>query len=393
MQDVYIVCAKRTPIGNFMGSLSSLSSIELGSAVIKDILKRTKVDPKLVSEVIVGQVLMGGLGQNPARQAAMMAQLPQEVPSYNVSQVCGSGLKAVALGFQAIRNNDSECVIVGGQESMSQGMHASFIRGGIKMGNASLVDMMQYDGLTCAFGKYSMGITAENMAKKFRILREAQDEFAYFSQQRAHAAQEAGKFIDEIVPIEVFNKKGNIIVDKDEFIKKDTTIESLEKLKPAFSPNGTVTAGNSSGINDGAAFLMLASESFVKKHNLKPMARILGYSQVGIDPSIMGAGPIPAIRAVMKRCDLTLNDVDLIEANEAFAVQYLAVREELFLNDKLVNVNGGAIALGHPIGASGARILVTLVHEMAKRKDKKIGMATLCVGGGMGLALVVQKIK
>ncbi|MDF2965877.1 MAG: acetyl-CoA acetyltransferase [Rickettsiaceae bacterium] len=386
---VYIVSAKRTAIGSFLGGLSSLSVVSLGAEVIKALIEETKVVPSEISEVILGHVLVGGLGQNPARQSAMSAGLPMEVPAYGVSHVCGSGLKAVALGMQAIQNGDSKVVIAGGQESMSNAMHAALVRTGVKMGNGTLVDMMQYDGLTDAFSNVPMGITAENIAKKFNIYRQMQDEFAYGSQQKAFAAQNSGKFNDEIVPITIKSRKGDVIFDKDEFIRPDTTLETLAKLRPAFDKEGTVTAGNASGINDGAACVMLVSEEILKTYNLKPLARLTSYAQAGVDPSIMGTGPIPAVKKALDKANWNIQDLDLIEANEAFAAQAISVNQGLGWDISKVNVNGGAIALGHPIGASGARVLVTLVHEMQKRKAKK-GVATLCIGGGMGIAMCIE---
>jgi acetyl-CoA C-acetyltransferase len=388
-KDVYIVAAKRTAIGSFLGGFTSLSAVQLGVEVVKAALQETKVPVDKVSEVILGQVLVGGLGQNPARQTSIHAGLPIEVPAFGVSHVCGSGLKAVALGTQAIKNGDSQIVLAGGQESMSQALHATYMRAGVKMTNATLIDMMQYDGLTDVFSNVAMGITAENIAKKFNISREMQDEFSLRSQQKASSAQASGKFANEIVPVIVKSRKGDIVVDKDEFIRPDTTLESLAKLRPAFDKEGTVTAGNASGINDGAACVMLVSEDMLKAYNLTPLAKVVSYAQAGVDPSIMGTGPIPAVRKALEKAGWNINDLDLIESNEAFAAQAINVDRELGWDTSKVNVNGGAIAIGHPIGASGARVLVTLIHEMVKRKSKK-AVATLCIGGGMGIAMCLE---
>ncbi len=390
-KEVYIVAAKRTAIGSFLGGLSTLSAVNLGAEVVKAALSNTNIPVEKISEVIMGQVLVGGLGQNPARQTSILAGLPNEVPAYGISHVCGSGLKAIALGMQAIISGDSEIVIAGGQESMSSAMHATFMRSGVKMGNASLIDMMQYDGLTDAFSSIAMGITAENIAKKYNITRQMQDEFAYASQQKAATAQSSGKFNDEIIPIKITNRKGEIIIDKDEFIRADTTLETLSKLKPAFDKEGSVTAGNASGINDGAACVILASAEMIKTFNLAPLARIVSYAQVGVEPTLMGTGPIPAVQKAIAKAGWNIQDLDLMEANEAFAAQAICVNQQLGWDESKVNVNGGAIAIGHPIGASGARVLVTLVHEMQKRKAKK-AVATLCIGGGMGIAMCIENI-
>jgi acetyl-CoA C-acetyltransferase len=386
---VYIVAAKRTAIGTFLGGLSTLSAVNLGVETIKALVASVNIPLEQISEVILGQVLVGGLGQNPARQALINAGLPKETPAYGVSHVCGSGLKAVALGMQAILSGDSQIVIAGGQESMSTAMHATFMRSGVKMGNASLVDMMQYDGLTDAFSNIAMGITAENIAKKYNITRAMQDEFALSSQQKAASAQAAGKFNDEIVSIKITTRKGEIIIDKDEFIRPETTLETLSKLRPAFDKEGTVTAGNASGINDGAAAVMLVSEEVLKTYNLTPLAKVVSYAQAGVDPSLMGTGPISAVKKALEKAGWNIQDLDLMEANEAFAAQAICVNQELGWDTSKVNVNGGAIAIGHPIGASGARVLVTLLHEIQKRKAKK-AVATLCIGGGMGIAMCVE---
>jgi len=388
-KNVVIVEAVRTPIGNFLGGLSTLPAHELGKIAIEELLKRSKVDGKDVSEVILGQILTAAAGQNPARQASLSAGVPIEAPAWGINQVCGSGLRAVALGYQAILNGDSEIVIAGGQESMSQSPHAALLRDGIKMGNGSLVDTMINDGLTDAFSTTHMGITAENVAKKFSISREEQDEFAANSQNKAEAAQKEGKFKDEIVPVTVKHRKGENVVDTDEFPRAGVTAEALSGLRAAFDKEGTVTAGNASGINDGAAVVLLMSEEEANKRGLKPLARIASWAHAGVEPEIMGTGPIPAVKKALEKAGWKLSDLDLIEANEAFAAQAIAVNKELGWDVSKVNVNGGAIALGHPIGASGARILVTLLHELKKRGGGK-GIATLCVGGGMGVSLCVE---
>jgi acetyl-CoA C-acetyltransferase len=389
-KEVYIVEAVRTPVGNFNGSLASLRADKLGEIVIKEILNKTKLQGADVSEVIMGQVLVGGCGQNPARQASINAGIPKEVPAWGVSQVCGSGLRAVALGFQSILTDDNNIVIAGGQESMSMAGHVMHLRNGTKMGDASMVDMMIKDGLTDAFNNYHMGITAENIAKKYNISRAEQDQFACQSQNKAEAAQNAGKFNDEIVPVTIANKKGDIIVNSDEFIRHGTTVEALSNLRPAFDKEGTVTAGNASGINDGAAALLIMTKEEMEKRGLKPLARIASWAHAGVAPEIMGTGPVPAVKKALEKAGWAISDLDLIEANEAFAAQAISVNKELGWDTSKVNVNGGAIAIGHPIGASGARILVTLVHEM-KRRDAKKGIATLCIGGGMGVAVCVER--
>jgi len=390
MTDVVIVSAARTPIGAFNGALSSLPAHELGKIAIVEALKRAKVDTKEVSEVILGHVLTAGTGQNPARQAAIAAGIPVESTAYVINQVCGSGLRTVALGYQAIRNGDSEIVVAGGQESMSQAPHCMHLRGGTKMGDAQMIDTMIKDGLWDAFNGYHMGVTAENVAEKWQITREAQDKLAAASQNKAEAAQKAGKFKDEIVPVTYSTRKGDVTVADDEYIKPGTNIEILAKLRPAFKKDGTVTAGNASGINDGAAALILMSAENAAKRGLKPLARIASWATAGVDPALMGSGPIPASRKALQKAGWKADDLDLIEANEAFAAQACAVNKDLGFDASKVNVNGGAIALGHPIGASGARILVTLLHEMQKRNAKK-GLATLCIGGGMGIALTVER--
>jgi len=389
--DVVITSAARTPVGSFGGALSKLPAHQLGKAAIVEALKRAKVDPAEVSEVIMGQILTAGEGQNPARQAAVAAGIPYEKTAYQINQLCGSGLRAVALGFQAIRNGDSDIVVAGGQESMSMAPHVLNLRTPTKMGNAEMVDTMIKDALWDAFNGYHMGNTAENVAKQFQITREQQDHFAAASQQKAEAAQKAGKFKDEIVPVVIKDRKGDVTVADDEYPKHGTTIDTLTKLRPAFlKEGGTVTAGNASGINDGAAALTLMSAEAAAKRGLTPLARIVAWATAGVDPSIMGTGPIPSSRAALKKAGWKIDDLDLIEANEAFAAQACAVNKDMAWDPAKVNVNGGAIAIGHPVGASGARVLVTLLHEMQKRNAKK-GLATLCIGGGMGIALAVER--
>jgi acetyl-CoA C-acetyltransferase len=391
MSEVVIVSAARTPVGSFNGSLSSLPAHKLGEVAIKAVLSRAKLEPGDVDEVVLGQILAAGEGQNPARQAAVGAGIPYERTAYNINQLCGSGLRAVALGFQAIRGGDNKIVVAGGQESMSQAPHALHLRNGVKMGPAEMVDTMLKDGLWDAFHGYHMGNTAENVAKQWQITRQQQDEFAVASQNKAEAAMKAGKFKDEIVPVTIKDRKGDITVDTDEHPRAGTTVESLGKLRPAFvKENGTVTAGNASGINDGAAAVVLMTAEEAKRRGLTPLARIVSWATAGVDPAIMGSGPIPASRAALSKANWKIGDLDLIEANEAFAAQACAVNKELGWDAGKVNVNGGAIALGHPIGASGARVLVTLLHEMQKRDAKK-GLATLCIGGGMGIAMCVER--
>jgi acetyl-CoA C-acetyltransferase len=389
-KEVVIVDAVRTAVGSFSGSLSSLPAHKLGESVIRALIERNNIAPDTISEVIMGQVLTGGCGQNPIRQAAYNAGVGESVPAWTVGQVCGSGLKSVMLAAQSIMAGDNQSVICGGQESMSQAGHAVYLRSGIRMGNGSLVDMMIIDGLTDAFNSYHMGITAENVAKKYNISREQQDEFACKSQNKAEAAQKAGKFKDEIIPVTIKSKKGDSVVDQDEFIRAGATIEALAKLNPAFDKAGSVTAGNASGINDGAAVLLVMSREQAEKLGKKPLARIVSYGSSGVDPAIMGTGPIKAVQSALAKANWSVNDLDLIEANEAFAAQAIAVNLGLAWDTNKVNVNGGAIAIGHPIGASGARILVTLLHEM-NRRDSKKGLATLCIGGGMGVALCVER--
>ena len=388
--DIVIVGAARTPVGAFNGAFSSVPAHELGKTAIKEALKRAGVEAPKVSEVIMGQILTAGQGQNPARQASISAGIPVESPAWGVNQLCGSGLRAVALGYQAILNGDSEIVVAGGQESMSQAPHCAHLRDGTKMGDLKMIDTMIKDGLWDAFNGYHMGNTAENIAKQWQITRQQQDEFAVGSQNKAEAAQKAGKFKDEIVPVIVKTRKGDIVVDADEYPKHGTTMESIGKLRPAFDKEGSVTAGNASGINDGAAVVVLMKASQAQKEGRPVLARIVSWAHAGVDPAIMGTGPIPASRTALAKAGWKADDLDLIEANEAFAAQACAVNKELGWDTGKVNVNGGAIALGHPIGASGARVLVTLLHEMARRNSKK-GLATLCIGGGMGIAMCVER--
>jgi acetyl-CoA C-acetyltransferase len=390
MTDVVIAAAARTPIGAFNGLLSTVPAHYLGEVVIKELLKRAKLEAAEVDEVVLGQILTAGTGQGPARQAAVNAGIPVEKTAYGINQLCGSGLRTVALGFQAIRNGDSTVVIAGGQESMSMAPHAMYLRGGTKMGDAQMLDTMLKDGLIDAFHGYHMGTTAENVSQKYQITREQQDAFAAASQQKAEAAMKAGKFKDEIVPVTIKGRKGDTVVDADEYPKHGTTVETLAKLRPAFDKNGGVTAGNASGINDGAAAVVLMSAADAAKRGLTPLARIVSWATTGVDPAIMGTGPIPASRLALKKAGWSTDDLDLVEANEAFAAQACAVNKDLGWDPAKVNVNGGAIALGHPIGASGARVLTTLLFEMQKRKAKK-GLATLCIGGGMGIAMCVER--
>ncbi len=390
MTDVVIASAARTPVGSFNGALSSLTASDLGKVAIEAALERAGIAAEDVSEVIMGQILTAAQGQNPARQAAIRAGLPVEVPAYGVNQLCGSGLKSVAMGLQAILNGDSGIVVAGGQESMSAAPHAANLRNGTKMGNTEFVDTMIKDGLWDAFNGYHMGNTAENVAEKWQITREQQDEFAVNSQQKAEAAQKAGKFKDEIAPVTYSTRKGDVTVEEDEYPKHGTTIDNLTKLRPAFDKEGTVTAGNASGINDGAAALVMMTKEEAEKRGITPMARIVSWAQVGVDPAIMGSGPIPASRKALEKAGWSTDDLDLVEANEAFAAQACAVNKDLGWDTDKVNVNGGAIAIGHPIGASGARVLTTLLYEMQKQDAKK-GLATLCIGGGMGIAMCVER--
>jgi acetyl-CoA C-acetyltransferase len=388
--DVVIVSAARTPVGSFNGAFANVPAHELGKTAILAALQRAGVEAGRVSEVILGQVLTAGQGQNPARQASIAAGIPIETPAWGINQVCGSGLRAVALGYQAIMNGDSDIVVAGGQESMSLSQHAQHLRAGVKMGNFDLVDTMIKDGLWDAFNGYHMGITAENVAKQWQITRQMQDDFAVASQNKAEAAMKAGKFKDEIAAVTIKGRKGDTVVDTDEYPKAGVTLDSIAKLRPAFDKEGTVTAASASGINDGAAVLVLMRASEAAKLGKTPLARIASWAQAGVDPKVMGSGPIPASRAALKKAGWSPQDLDLIEANEAFAAQACAVNKDLGWDTAKVNVNGGAIAIGHPIGASGARILTTLLYEMQKRDAKK-GLATLCIGGGMGIALCVER--
>jgi len=390
MTEVVITGAARTPVGSFLGSLSSMAASELGAIAITEALSRAGVSPEDVSEVIMGQILSAGGGQNPARQAAIGAGIPNEKTAYGINQLCGSGLRTVALGYQAILAGDSDVVVAGGLESMSQSPHVMHLRNGVKMGSGQMVDTMINDGLMDAFNGYHMGTTAENVARKWQLTRDEQDAFALGSQNKAEAAQKAGKFKDEIVPVTIKSRKGDTVVDADEYPKHGTTIESLTKLRPAFDKEGTVTAGNASGINDGAAALVLMSAENAEKRGAPVLARIKSWATAGVDPAIMGTGPIPASRLALEKAGWTVDDLDLVEANEAFAAQACAVNKDMGWNTDIVNVNGGAIALGHPIGASGARVLVTLLHEM-QRRDAKKGLTTLCIGGGMGIAMCVER--
>ena len=388
--EIVIASAKRTAVGSFNGAFANTPAHELGAAAIKAALASAKLEAGEVDEVILGQILQAGEGQNPARQAAMKAGVPQEKTAFGLNQLCGSGLRAVAIGLQQIANGDAQIIVAGGQELMSQAPHVAHLRNGVKMGDMKFIDSMIKDGLTDAFHGYHMGNTAENIATKWQLTREEQDRFATGSQNKAEAAQKAGRFKDEIAPFTVASRKGDVVVVDDEFIRPGTTYEALAKLRPAFSKEGTVTAGNASGINDGAAALVLMSAKEADKRGLKPLARIASWATAGVDPAIMGTGPIPASRKALARAGWSVKDLDLVEANEAFAAQALAVNKDMGWDPAIVNVNGGAIAIGHPIGASGARVLTTLLHEMVRRDAKK-GLATLCIGGGMGIALTVER--
>jgi acetyl-CoA C-acetyltransferase len=388
--DIVIVSAARTPVGAFNGAFANLPAHELGRQAIQAAMTRAGVEPQRINEVILGQILTAGQGQNPARQASIAAGIPVESPAWGVNQLCGSGLRSVALGFQQIANGDADIVVAGGQESMSMAPHCQHLRAGVKMGAVELIDTMIKDGLWDAFNGYHMGNTAENVAKQWQITRQMQDEFAVASQNKAEAAMKAGKFKDEIAPITIKSRKGDVVVDTDEYPKVGVTLEGISKLKPAFDKEGTVTAASASGINDGAAAVVLMKASEAAKLGKTPLARIVSWAQAGVDPSIMGTGPIPASRAALKKAGWKKEDLDLIEANEAFAAQACAVNKDLGWDTSKVNVNGGAIAIGHPIGASGTRVLVTLLYEMQKRNAKK-GLATLCIGGGMGIAMCVER--
>ncbi|TDR90181.1 acetyl-CoA C-acetyltransferase [Enterovirga rhinocerotis] len=388
--EIVIVGAARTPVGSFNGAFATVPAHELGATAIKAALERANVKPDEVDEVILGQILAAGEGQNPARQAAMKAGIPQEATAWGLNQLCGSGLRAVALGMQQIANGDAKVIVAGGQESMSMAPHAQHLRGGTKMGDVKMVDTMLRDGLMDAFHGYHMGNTAENVAQKWQLSRDEQDKFAVASQNKAEAAQKAGRFKDEIAPVTVKGRKGDVVVDQDEYIKAGVTLEGVSKLKPAFAKDGSVTAANASGINDGAAAVVLMSAEDAKARGLKPLATIVSWATAGVDPAIMGTGPIPASRKALEKAGWTVADLDLVEANEAFAAQACAVNKDMGWEADIVNVNGGAIAIGHPIGASGARVLTTLLYEMEKRDAKK-GLATLCIGGGMGVAMCVER--
>lgn len=390
MTDIVITAAKRTPVGSFLGAFGAVAAHELGAQAIRAALVQAGVEAAEVSEVILGQVLTAGHGQNPARQAAVAAGIAVEAPAYGVNQVCGSGLRAVALGAQTIANGDASVMVVGGQESMSLAMHAQGLRTGLKMGALELIDTMIKDGLWDAFNGYHMGVTAENVAERYQISRVAQDEFAVGSQHKASAARAAGRFKDEIAPVTVKGRKGDTIIDTDEYIRDGATIEAMAALKPAFKKDGSVTAANASGLNDGAAALVLMSAAEAARRGATVLGRIASFASVGVDPAVMGIGPVPSSRRALEKAGWTVGDLDLVEANEAFAAQALAVGQELGLDPAKLNVNGGAIAIGHPIGASGARVLTTLLYEMARRDARK-GLATLCIGGGMGIAMCIER--
>jgi acetyl-CoA C-acetyltransferase len=388
--DIVIASAARTAVGSFNGAFANTPAHELGAIAIKGALERAKVEGGEVDEVILGQILAAGQGQNPARQAAMKAGIPQEKTAWGLNQLCGSGLRAVAIGMQQITNGDAKIIVAGGQESMSMSQHAAHLRNGTKMGDTKFIDTMLRDGLMDAFHGYHMGITAENVAAKWQISRDEQDHFAVASQNKAEAAQKAGRFKDEIVPVTIASRKGDIIVDQDEYIRAGTTLDALAKLRPAFNKDGTVTAGNASGINDGAAAIVLMSAEEAHRRGITPLARIVSWATAGVDPALMGSGPIPASRLALDKAGWKVKDLDLVEANEAFAAQALAVNKDMGWNPDIVNVNGGAIAIGHPIGASGARVFATLLFEMQRRNAHK-GLATLCIGGGMGIALTIER--
>ncbi|MGY8955496.1 MAG: acetyl-CoA C-acetyltransferase [Alphaproteobacteria bacterium] len=390
MSEVVIAGAARTPVGAFNGALASLTAAELGTVAIVNALERAGIPASDVDEVVLGQVLTAATGMNPARQALLAAGIPEDRTAYLVNQVCGSGLRSVAQGFQAIKLGEASVIVAGGQESMSQAPHASQMRNGTKMGDVKLVDTMIKDGLWCSLMGYHMGNTAENVAEKWQITRDEQDAFAAGSQQKAEAAQNAGRFADELTPVTISSRKGDIIVDADEYPRHGTTPETLGKLRPAFNKEGTVTAGNASGINDGAAAIVLTSSDQAESRGLKPLARIASWATAGVEPSVMGSGPIPASRKALERAGWSVDDLDLVESNEAFAAQAIAVNRDMGWDPDIVNVNGGAIAIGHPIGASGGRVLVTLLHEMEKRDAKK-GLTTLCIGGGMGIAMCIER--
>ena len=390
MTDIVIAAACRTPVGSFNGVLSSFPAHELGRAAIVEVMKRAKVEAGEVDEVIMGQILAAGEGQNPARQAAIKAGIPDSATAFGINQLCGSGLRSVALGYQALRLGEAKVIVAGGQESMSQAPHCAHLRNGTKMGELKFLDTMINDALTDAFARYHMGNTAENIAQRWQLTRDEQDRFAQASQAKAGEAMKAGRFKDEIVPLTIKTRKGDAVVDTDEHPKPETTMESLAKLRPAFNKEGTVTAGNASGINDGAAAVVLLTAEDAAKRGVEPLARIKSWATAGVDPAIMGTGPIPASKKALEKAGWTVDDLDLVEANEAFAAQAISVNKELGWDTSKVNVNGGAIAIGHPVGASGARVLTTLLFEM-KRRDAKKGLVTLCIGGGMGIAMCVER--
>ena len=390
MTEVVIAGAARTPVGSFNGALSSVAASHLGAVAVREAMKRAKVEAEEVDEAILGQILTAGAGQNPARQAAVEAGIPVEKTAYQINQLCGSGLRAVSIGSQAVKVGDSRIVVAGGQESMSQAPHVAHLRNGQKMGDLKFVDSMIKDGLWDAFNGYHMGNTAENVAKQWQITREEQDAFAAASQNKAEAAQKAGRFGEEIVPVTIKTRKGETVVDADEYPRHGVTAEALAGLRPAFDREGSVTAGNASGINDGAAAVVLMSAEDAEARGVKPLGRIVSWATCGVDPAIMGTGPIPSSRKALEKAGWSIDDLELVEANEAFAAQALAVNKDMGWNTDMVNVNGGAIAIGHPVGASGARVLVTLLHEMGKRDAKK-GLATLCIGGGMGIAMCIER--
>ncbi|GAA2834291.1 acetyl-CoA acetyltransferase [Aminobacter aminovorans] len=386
---IVVASAARTPVGSFNGAFANTPAHELGAVAVREALARSGVDPREVDEVILGQILAAGAGQNPARQAAMAAGVPQEATAWGLNQLCGSGLRTIAIGMQQIAAGDAKIIVAGGQESMSMAPHCQHLRGGVKMGDFKMIDTMIKDGLTDAFYGYHMGNTAENVARQWQLTRDEQDQFAVASQNKAEAAQKAGRFADEIVPVTIKGKKGDTIVDQDEYIRHGATLDSLAKLRPAFDKEGSVTAGNASGINDGAAAVVLMTEAEAVRRGLTPLVRIVSWATAGVDPQIMGTGPIPASRKALEKAGWTVNDLDLVEANEAFAAQACAVNKDMGWDPSIVNVNGGAIAIGHPVGASGARVFNTLVYEMRRRSAKK-GLATLCIGGGMGVAMCVE---
>ena len=388
--DIVIASGARTAVGSFNGAFANTAAHDLGATAITAAMTRAGIDPGEVDEVILGQILAAGYGQNPARQAAMKAGVPQDKTAFGLNQLCGSGLRAVALGLQQIANGDAKIIVAGGMESMSQAMHVAHLRNGTKMGELKLTDSLLKDGLIDAFHGYHMGNTAENVAAKWQISRAEQDRFAVGSQNKAEAAQKAGRFKDEIAPVVVSTRKGDVVVDQDEYIRPGTTLEAIAKLKPAFSKDGSVTAGNASGLNDGAAAFVIMTAAEAERRGITPLARIVSWATAGVDPALMGSGPIPASRKALERAGWKVKDLDLVEANEAFAAQALAVNKDMGWDPDIVNVNGGSIAIGHPIGASGARILATLVHEMGRRNAKK-GLATLCIGGGMGISMTVER--